>query len=966
MQRSSILAAAVCLALCGTTGFAMPAMAAVSAPAADATASHAQLPTIHYTRFRLPNGLTVIVSPDHKAPVVAVAVWYNVGSAREPLGKHGYAHMFEHLMFEGSEHHKGNYFQPFQKVGAIGMNGTTNDDRTNYFETVPASALDMALWMESDRMGWLLQGLTQASVNQQRGVVENEKRGDENQPYGLSIQENIEANAYPLNHPYHHDTIGSMKDLDAASINDFKHWFKRYYGPNNATLVLVGDITVAQARAKALKYFGNIQPGPAVARLAPWTFPRKTDTHGTMYRHVPQTRIYREWNTPADGTHADNLLSLAADVLGGGKTSRLYQKLVYQDKLADNVSVSDNSGKLATQFELSVTLKKGVDPAKVEAAIADVWTTFLKHGPTADELERAKVGFRASVVRQMQKVGGFGGKAFMLGRAQTFHGDPGAWRKSLADMMAATPEAVREAAVKWLSHGSYTLTVTAPPKGKHVSSTDSALVKGMGPAPGAPKPIMPTAHHWHAVASSVDRSRGVPEVTHFPSLTFPKLQHATLSNGIKVTLAERKGAPLVAMNLLFRGGYASDHGHPLGRANFTMRMLQQGTQSLNSIQLAKLEQSLGTRIGTGCGLDACSASLNALADKFDPSLKLLADIVRHPAFRHADIQRQRGQWLAGIAQQQAQPMAMALRVLPSLLYGKNHPYAMPLTGNGTTASIMALTTANMHTFMRDYIRPDNVRILVAGDIDMHDLTAELNKVFGNWKAPSTPVPTLTIPKVAPSSHARVFLMNRPGSSQSTIFAGILAPPTGSADDLAIGIMNGAFGGSFTSRLNMDLREAKHWAYGAHSFAPNAVGQRPFMMYASVQTNATAPSIKSALQDARDFVSTKPLTAAEMQKVKDSRIHAMPGEYQTDAAVLGTLYSMALYHRPDNYVETLKPRIEKLTLKQVQAAADQVIRPDQLTWVIVGDLAKVGKSVRALKLGPVEVLNADGTPAKSGK
>jgi predicted Zn-dependent peptidase len=318
---------------------ALPVMAVPAAAAGDA--AQAALPDIPYTRFVLPNGLTVVVSEDHKAPVVAVAMWYHVGSAREPTGKSGYAHLFEHLMFERSGHHDGNYFQPFEKVGATGMNGTTANDRTNYFETVPTTALDMALWMESDRMGWLLDGLGQDEVNQQRGVVQNEKRQDENQPYGLRVQENIEANAYPLNHPYHHDTIGSMKDLNAASIDDFKTWFRTYYGAANATLVMVGDITPAEAKAKALKYFGAIPPGPPVPKLQPWAFPRDTSTRGEIHRHVPQVHLIREWNTPAYRSHDDEVLNLAAWVLGGSKTSRLYQRLVYQDKLADSVSVNE-------------------------------------------------------------------------------------------------------------------------------------------------------------------------------------------------------------------------------------------------------------------------------------------------------------------------------------------------------------------------------------------------------------------------------------------------------------------------------------------------------------------------------------------------------------------------------------------------------------------------------------------------
>lgn len=978
MQRSFALLAAICLSLACVSCSAPSGSGSRTATTSAATASGktataasgntAQLPKIPYTRFTLPNGLTVVVSEDHNAPVVAVAVWYHVGSAREPMGKHGYAHVFEHLMFERSGHHEGEYFAPFEKVGATGMNGTTDDDRTNYFETVPKTALDMALWMESDRMGWLLDGLAKDEVDQQRGVVENEKRQDENEPLGLVVQENIEANAYPQNHPYHHDTIGSMEDLNAASLGDFEHWFKTYYGPDNATLVLVGDITPAEAKAKALKYFGEIPSGPPVAKLQPWAFPRKTSTHGTMYRPVPQTHLYREWNAPAFGSHDDEMLNLAAWVLGGSKTSRLYQRLVYQDKLADDVSVNEVSNELGSEFQLDVQVKKGVAPDKVEAAAADVWKQFLASGPTADELARAKTTMRAMFVRRLEQVGGFGGRAVLLAQGQVYHNDPGAWRKGLETMLKATPDDVRAAARKWLAAGDYTLTVVPVSKAHPLTTAEQAEAGGLGPAPGKPEPVMPAQPETklHAVASSVDRSKGVPNVTEFPALKFPKLQHATLGNGIEVTLAERKGVPLVEVALQFRSGYASDQGHKWGRANFTMRMLEQGTNELNSVRIAEREQHLGADVNTGCGLDACTVTLNSLADKFNPSLDLVADIVQHPAFRAADIERIRGKWLAGIAQEKSRPVTMALRVMPPLLYGKGHPYAMPFTGTGTVASVKALTPADMHDFMRDYIRPDNVRILVAGDIGMEQLVSDLNKVLGAWQKPASPVPGELVPKVAPPRHARVYLIDRPGSLQSAIFAGVVAPSTKAPDDLAISIMNGAFGGTFTSRLNMDLREHKHWAYGAFSLLPSAMGQRPFLIYAPVQTNETAPSVSAALQQAKAVIGAKPLTVAEIQKIKDQRIHAMPGEYQTTGAVLSAMEGIALYGRPDDYVTQLKPKIEALTDKDVQAAADEVIQPKHLTWVIVGDLSKVGKSVRALHLGPVQVLDANGKPAATGK
>ncbi|MFC4818915.1 M16 family metallopeptidase [Dokdonella ginsengisoli] len=910
---------------------------------------------IPFTRFTLPNGLTVIVSEDHKAPVVAVSVWYRVGSADEPKGKTGFAHLFEHLMFQGSENHKDEFFRPFELAGATDQNGTTWFDRTNYYETVPTTALDMTLWMESDRMGHLLGAIGQKELDEQRGVVQNEKRQGENQPYGR-VDQRISANAYPANHPYHHDTIGSMKDLNAASLGDVKQWFGTYYGAANVTVALVGDITPEVARQKMTQYFGDIPAGPPVARQQPWTAERSQSTRDTMQDHVAQTRIYRQWNVPALGDPEETQLELAAAVLGGGKTSRLYERLVYKDKLADSVSVSVQPFALASQLQLQVDVKNGVDPAKVEAAVADEWKKFLAGGPTADELERVKIGTRAGFIRALEKVNG---KATILAEGQLYRDDPAAYKTDLARIEAATPAQVLAAAKKWIAKGDYTLTVTPAPKDADFSGEDEMEKPGRAELAGRPESKLPAKQELRTVKSEVDRSKGVPQVTSFPDLTFPKLQRGKLKNGIEVVLAERHAIPVVQMQMLFDAGYASDQGRKLGTSAFTMAMLDEGTKELDSLEIARRAERLGAEIGSGSGLDTSSASLNALSSQLEPSLKLYADIVRNAAFRDADLARIRGQWLARIAQEKTQPTGLALRTLPPLLYGEGHAYAIPFTGSGTEASIQSLTQDDLRAYVRDFVRPDNARILVAGDTTLEAITAKLDAVFGDWKAPESALPKKNVADVAAPAKPRVFLMDRPGALQSLILAGVVAPSTKAKNNLEIQTMNGAFGGSFTSRLNMNLREDKHWAYGAFSFLQNALGQRPYLMYAPVQTDKTGESVAEILREAKDVIGPKPLTHEEIDKIKVGDVRSMPGEYQTTGAVLGALSGIVLYDRPDDYVQTLKPRIEAQTDAAVQAAAVEVVKPDALTWVIVGDLKKIEQPIRDLKLGEVKVIDAEG-------
>jgi predicted Zn-dependent peptidase len=922
-----------------------------------ATASAAAPDTIDipFTKFTLPNGLNVIVSEDHKAPVVAVSIWYHIGSADEPAGKTGFAHLFEHLMFQGSENHKDEFFRPFELVGATDLNGTTWFDRTNYFETVPTTALDMALWMESDRMGHLLGAIGQKELDEQRGVVQNEKRQGENQPYGR-VDERMVANAFPANHPYHHDTIGSMKDLDAASLADVKAWFAANYGAANVTVALVGDITPEVAKAKMQEYFGDIPAGPPVAHQQPWTAPRTESTRDTMTDHVAQTRIYREWNAPWLGDADGQNLELATAVLGGGKTSRLYERLVYKDKLVDDVSIDVQSFALASMVQLSADVRKGADPAKVEAAIADELARFLKDGPTEDELDRVKTSTRASFIRHLERVNG---KASILAEGQVYRGDPGAYKTDLSRLEAATPATVQAAAKKWLAQGDYTLTVTPSPDGADEDIADEMEKPGRAAIDGRPAPIVPPKADYTATKSTVARDKGVPKVDAFPNLTFPKLERGKLRNGIEVVLAQRHAIPVVQMQLMFDAGYASDQGKGPGTSAFTMAMLDEGTSTLDSLEIARREERLGAEISAGSGLDTSSVSLSALTSQLAPSLALYADIVRNPAFRDDDIARVRGQWLARIAQEKTQPRGLALRTLPPLLYGEGHAYAIPFTGSGNEAAINALTAKELRAYAGERLRPDNAKILIAGDTTLDAIIPELDKVFGDWKAPSSPLGKKNIATVKPPAKPRVYLMDKPGAQQSLILAGVVAPSTKAKNNLEIQTMNGAFGGTFTSRLNMNLREDKHWAYGAFSFLTNAVGQRPFLLYAPVQTDKTAESAAELLRESKDVIGPKPLTHEEVEKVKLGDVRSMPGEYQTTGAVLGALTGIVVYGRPDDYVETLKPRIEAQTDGQVQAAAKEIIKPDALTWVIVGDLKKIEKGVRALNLGDVKVLDAEG-------
>ncbi len=908
---------------------------------------------IPFEEFTLPNGLRVVVHTDRKAPIVAVNIWYHVGSKDEPAGRTGFAHLFEHLMFQRSENHDGEYFEPFKQVGVTGQNGTTNTDRTNYFENVPTTALDMALWMESDRMGHLLGAIDQAALDEQRGVVQNEKRQGENQPYG-QVWEKLNRALYPAGHPYHHSVIGSMNDLNAASLDDVKTWFRTWYGPNNAVLVLAGDIDVATAKEKVARYFGDIPAGPSMAQPKVDVAKREKSTRETMTDKVPQARIYRAWNVAEVGTTDIDQLQLFAQVLGGAKASRLDQRLLHQDKLVDNISAGAYSSQLGSNFMIMATVKQGVDPAKVEAIIDEEVRKLIKDGPTAAELERGKTAFRAGFIRGIERIGGFGGKADALAECTVYEGDPGCFRRSLKVISDASAADVRGIGAKWLGPGDHTL-VVEPGARVALAEEPSATPKPFNVPAVDPK--------FSTLPTQVDRSAGVPQTKEFPDLKFPQLHRATLKNGTQVILAERHDIPVVQFSYEFPGGFTADQGRKSGTANFTMDLMGEGAGKLGALAFADAADMLGASMGASASLDSASVYLSALKENLAPSLALYADMLRTPRFDQGEIDRVKATWIAGIQQEKVNPNAVAMRVLPPLLYGKGHPYAIPFTGSGREADIQSLTREDLVDFHRDWLRPEQGTLIVVGDTTLKEIVPLLNRQLGDWKSTGPAPQVKAAVDVARPAKGRVFLIDQPGAVQANLFAGQVVPSTLDAGATRFDIANGVLGGDFTSRLNMNLREEKHWSYGARSSASSTLGQRPWMAMAPVQIDKTGEAMAEMRREIADFASAaEPVTAPEVTRIRNIQTLSLPGAYETAAAVMGTISGIVRYQRPDDYVFKRKAEIEAMTPAQVQQAA-ATLDPNALTWVVVGDLKQTEKEVRALNLGEVTVIDADGNPVK---
>ena len=881
------------------------------------------LPEIKYETFKLDNGLTVIVHEDKKVPMVAVNVWYHVGSKNEKVGKTGFAHLFEHLMFNGTENYNSEYFEPFEKIGSTDQNGTTNSDRTNYFQNVPTNALDLALWMESDRMGHLLGVVDQEKLDEQRGVVQNEKRQGENQPYGKAFTR-ISESAFPKGHPYSWSVIGSMEDLDAASLEDVQDWFKTYYGPNNAVLALAGDIDLETAKQKAAQYFGDIPAGPPLVKPDVWIAKRNEEKREIMYDDVPQARIYKTWNVPPRDTEAAAHFDLASSVLVGGKNSPLYKELVYEKQIATNVSAFYYDREIAGMFFLIVDVVAGEDPTNVEKAMDAVLADFIKKGPNRKLLEAEKTKALAGFIRGIQRIGGFGGKSDLLATCQTYTNNPGCYRDNAAYLDLVTPAKMKATFAQWIDDTPYVLT------------------------------ILP-ADKYSANETGVDRSTGIPYPNEKVNFEFPNLQTATLSNGSKVVLAQRSGVPLIEMDFQFNFGYAQENNDELGYTNFMMGMLNEGTKKYSSLKFDEVLDSLGSNLSFSSGLDTSVASVSTLKANLSQTLELAKEALINPTFPQEEIERIQKQTLASIIQEENRPAAIAYRNIGRLLYGQDHPYGKPLTGSGISETISSITRKDIVAMHKRAIDPSNLTFAVAGDINLDALVDMLEDKFGDWSSNSKTelkkLQTISLP-----ASRTVYLIDKPNAQQSYIVAGQLLPPTATNEEFKISYMNYAIGGSFTARLNMNLREDKSWSYGVRTRLADAKGQRAMLVTAPVQTDKTAESVAEIVKEYAAYLGDAPITDAELAKGKASKTLRLPGQFETLGALKGAVSNIVTYNRELDYLNVLPNLYDEPTLDDVQTMAQTYIKPDQWTWLIVGDLSKIEQPVRNLNLGEVKVIN----------
>jgi len=929
------------------------ALVALFSPAVLTTAQAAaplKVPDLKYEKYKLPNGLEVILREDHKLPLVAVDLWYHVGAVNEKVGRFGFAHLFEHMMFEGSEHvGEKAHFKYLEGAGATDINGTTDYDRTNYFETVPSNELDLALWLESDRMGFLLETLDRAKLTNQRDVVRNELRQDEGNPYDVA-DEAVGHTLFPKDHPYYGNVIGSHADVEAARLLDVRDFFHRYYTPNNASIAIVGDFDAATIKDKIAKYFGPIPQGPPVEKVSVTTPPITSERRVTVTDTVQLPRLSVAWLSPEAFKAGDADTDMFMSILGGGKISRLYQKLVYQMQIAQSVQCNNQSKIVTSMAQCDITARPGVKLEDLEAAFDKEVESLRTSGPTQAELDRARNQHLSGLIQGLQRLGGFGGVADMMDRYNQYLGDPGYLPKDVARYEAVTPASIQQVAQRVFAKNQRAVIYCVP--GKKVTEevprspedTD-AKVTVVPPYPAD----FETAQNWRKEA---------PKPGPEPTLHLPTPKTFALANGVKVYLIEEHSLPVMSAALVTLSGGEENPKDKAGLAGFTARMLTEGTATRSSTELANDVAQIGAGLGSNAGMDNASVSIGALSNNTLAALDILSDVVLHPAFKDEEVERIRKQRLVAILQESDQPIASALRVGGRVLYG-DQPYGFRPVG--TTESVKAMTRSDMTAFWSEHYAPKNSALIFAGDLSEAEARRLAEKAFGSWSNAAT-VAASTVPEPPSPPQRKLVIVDKPGSPQTTLIAFGLGPKRSTPDYAAVNEMNSILGGLFSSRINMNLREKNGFTYGAFSGFFFYRGGGPFFAGAQVRTDVTAPAAKELFAEL-NRIHTDPASPEELKLAKDNALRSLPGAFETVGSETGLMAEIFVYSLPNDYFQKLPGEYQAVTPEAVAKAAADYVHPDNLIVMAVGDRAKIQPDLEKLNLGPLEIRDESGDLVK---
>ena len=936
--------------LCTIVAAGALAMVSVTTPRAQGPATMDDIPRLPFEQYTLANGLEVILSQNRQLPMVAVNLWYHVGPVNEEPGRTGFAHLFEHMMFQSSKHvPEDSHIRLLEAAGASDLNGTTGEDRTNYFETVPANQLELALWLESDRMGYLLEKVDQAALSNQQDVVRNERRERvENRPYGRA-EETLVQTLFPEGHPYHGDVIGSHEDIQAVKLDDVNRFFRQFYAPNNASLAIVGDFEPAGAKALVDKYFGTLKRGPAVPTVDVETPPITAERRRIVAERVELPRVYMAWLTPPIYQPGDADADILGGILGTGRSSRLYRALVYEKQIAQDLYAYQQSLVLGSVFRVVATARPGHTAEELERAIDEELAALTTDLPTRQEVERSRNVIETEIIGGLERLGGFGGVADRLNSYNHYLGTPDYLGKDIQRYRAVTPESVQAFVRRYLTPSSRVVLHAVP---------------GEPEALQEPPPVQPPSQA-EASAAATPGSEGAsinddepwrfempqPGPARLVELATP--ESVTLPNGLTLLLNERSGVPMVAANLVIRTGSDANPLGKVGLANFVGEMLDEGTTTRGALEIADEVAGLGAALATGSTMDAMTIRARSLLKNFEATLGLMADVALRPSFPAEEIERQRTSRLADLVQGRDNPRQVAAEVMAAALYGPRHPYGY--TEIGTEASVRGLTRDDMVTFWERHFVPGNAALVVAGDISMAELHVLAERAFGPWEGEAEAPVTLGEPE---TTAARVIIVDKPGAPQTELRVADIGAARSSPDFRALQVMNMALGGLFSSRINLNLREEHGYSYGAFSTFVFRRGAGPFVAAAGVRTDTTALSVVEVLSEIAGMAAQS-MGAEELQKAKDAMANSLPGAFETSLDAANSFSNIFVYDLGLDYYTQYAEQVNAVTAAQALDVARRYLVPDDLVVIAVGDRSVIEADLRALDRGPVDVLNAQG-------
>ena len=928
-QKSVRLLLVALLAFCGLT-----TSSAQNRPA---------IPRVAVEKYALPNGMEVILHPKRGLPMVAVNLWYHVGPANEAAGRTGFAHLFEHMMFQSSKHvGEDQYIAMLQAAGASDVNGTTSFDRTNYYATVPANQVELVLWLESDRMGYLLDKLDESVLANQQDVVRNERRQSrEGPPYGMA-EEAVYQSLFPKGHPYYGVIIGSHEDIQAAKLEDVRQFFREYYAPNNATLTLVGDFDPAEVKKQIARYFGTFRRGPAVKALNVEASKITSERRKVVQARVQLPRVYMSWLTPALYKAGDAEADFAAQILGGGRSSRLYKRLVYERQIAQDVSAIQSSLQLQSVFEIEATARPGHTAEELEKAIEEELAAMRARPPDAVEMDRARNTIETSIIGSLESIGGL---ADRLNAYNHHTGTPDYLQKDMERYRAVTPAAVQAFAKEYLAANARVVVHAVPGTPEPLSQI---------PTPPAPKP----GQGQPAAAINPDEAWRAqpPKPGAARTLQLPTPTSATLPNGLTLILNERRGLPIVAAQLVFKTGSDANPPDKPGLANFTAAMLDEGTATRNALQIADELARLGGSLGTGSSMDSTTINIRSLTTNFPALMDLMADVVLRPSFPADEVERQRANRVAQLIQQRDNPQAVAAQVTSVALYGTQHPYGF--SEIGTEASVKAMSRDDMLAFWKQNLVPNNAALVVAGDISLKELRALAEKALGQWQRGTPAQPSLSAPVMTGS---KIVIVDKPGPQTQVRVASIGASRS-SPDFRPLQVTNMALGGLFSSRINMNLREKNGYSYGASSQFTFRRAPGPFQIGSAVRLDATAPAVTEILNEVRGMTD-RPVTPQELQGAKDALVNSLPGAFETSAAAVGNFANTFIYNLGLDYYANYAEEVYAVTRDQALAVTKKYLQPNGMVVVAVGDRKAIEPELQKLNLGAIEIRDAEGRPSK---